>query len=204
MNNLTVFNFKNSIINGRVTHGYSCLTAIRIMRWPFLLERLIMDKKVFMKQPLTVTEQLELLTKRGLIVPELQNDKKWIEHTLLHNNYYRLEGYWFDKYIPDSYPNHKFKDGITFKDIWNDYCGDSVLRLATFEILSIVEISFRSIFAYTLAKNIGAFPYENNYFNLDIKEYTEMINHLLSDTNHSRDVFINEFKARYSNPLPPI
>ena len=31
-----------------------------------------------------------------------------------------------------------------------------------------------------------------------------MINHLLSDTNHSRDVFINEFKARYSNPLPPI
>lgn len=159
------------------------------------------EKPSFSKPALTITQQLSLLKTRGM--HSSMNDSV-AEELLLHNNYYRLEGYWFNYYQAELYPNHIFQENASLEKVFSDYHADSILRHSTFSALEVIEVSFKSVFAYVLAKNHGPFPYSSNDLDCDIDSYLDAMNKLKEDIRHSRDVFLKEFKNHYSNPIPPI
>ena len=76
------------------------------------------QKIPFSKPAKSIDQQFEILKSRGLDISNVDGYEELVKRTLPHNNYYRLEGYWFDFYAPGSYPAHKFLPGISFQQIW--------------------------------------------------------------------------------------
>ena len=161
------------------------------------------ERHPFIKPAITIEEQISILKSRGMIFPE-NLPEKTVRDILLFNNYYRLEGYWFRHYDPSCYPTHRFITGTSFGEIQREYFGDTVIRSLTFATIGYIEIAFRSVFAYTLAKNQGPFPYSFHNFGCSLDKYVEAIKRLEKDDCHSKDDFIRLFHKRYKNPIPPI
>ena len=162
------------------------------------------QKMPFSKPATSIDQQFEILKSRGLNIRNVDGYEELVKKTLLHNNYYRLEGYWFDFYAPGSYPDHKFLPSISFQQIWSNYRGDTLLRLFTFAIIELIEVSFRSVFAYVLAKNHGPFPYKQENLDCSIDTYLQALNRMKDDIVHSKDRFIHSFKEKYADDIPPI
>ena len=159
-------------------------------------------KPPFKKQPLSIDKQIELLKSRGMDITTTNEEN--LGNLLLHNNYYRLEGYWYDYYESSSYPNHHFAKNIDFERIWKDYQGDRAIRLCIFKVLEILEISFRSVFAYTLAKKYGPFPFSMENLACSYDSFVSAYSRLIEDTKHSKDEFMKSFAARYTDQIPPV
>ena len=155
----------------------------------------------FTKAATSIDEQVNILRSRGLAFPSAEAK---LCNMLLHNNYYRLEGYWFRYYDPASYPYHEFQPGTSFERILADYQGDAELRHCTFRLPEVIEISFRSIFAYTLAKKYGPFPFSMDNLACTYDSFVSAYSRLLEDTKHSKDEFMKSFAARYTDPIPPV
>ena len=160
-------------------------------------------KRPFSKPAATADRQYEILKSRGMVFSDNLSDD-FIKDYLLFNNYYRLEGYWFEHYEKGSYPDHKFINGTEFNNILKNYAGDTFLRLYTFKFVSLIEIAFRSVFAYTLANNYGPFPYRQEELYCGFDDYIKAINKLQENVRRSKDGFIRSFQERYTDPIPPI
>jgi len=116
-----------------------------------------------MKSALTTTGFIDLLKSRKLTLEDEENAKK----LLLHNNYYRLSGYWRKYQINPDKDENDFVNGITFEKIFEIYDLDTKLRCLLQKGLGIFEICFRSVFAYHAAnaEECGMFSYleQNTY-----------------------------------------
>jgi len=77
----------------------------------------------FAKPTTTFDEQLDLLTSRGMTIPNRQT----AIHYLQHLNYYRLRGYSIPFEI--DWQNHRFAPGTRIDDVLNLYIFDRELRL---------------------------------------------------------------------------
>lgn len=118
--------------------------------------------KVPLKKPKTFDEQIELLESRGLLI----EDKIKTKFILQNINYYRFTAYLINfKNEDDSYV-----EGTTFNEVYSLYKFDKRLRILLIDLLSTIEISFRTYIAYTLAVNHGEDSYldRNNFKNKDI------------------------------------
>lgn len=162
-----------------------------------------MKKSSFTKPATTIDEQFMILRARGMSFDD-GLDKSCIKTILRNNNYFRLEGYWFEYYESQLYPEHRFRCQTSFRSIWNDYRGDSLLRHAIFELIEIFELSFRSVMANVLARNHGPFPYGIDDFDCSCDAHAEVLGRIHGAVHHSKDIFIKKFYEHYSNPLPPI
>lgn len=162
-----------------------------------------MKKSSFTKPATTIDEQFMILRARGMSFDD-GLDKSCIKTILRNNNYFRLEGYWFEYYESRLYPEHRFRCQTSFRYIWNDYRGDSLLRHAIFELIEIFELSFRSVMANVLARNHGPFPYGIDDFDCSCDAHAEVLGRIHGAVHHSKDIFIKKFYEHYSNPLPPI
>jgi abortive infection bacteriophage resistance protein len=70
------------------------------------------------KPALTIDQQIDLLESRGLIVPDRDNAR----HYLQFINYYRLSGYTISfEQVIDGKRNHQFRTGTTFNNILELY-----------------------------------------------------------------------------------
>ena len=161
------------------------------------------EKRPFTKPARTIDEQIAILRERGMAFPDPMAMES-VREGLLFSGYYRLEGYWFCHYIPESYPDHRFIPGTSFGDVRKEYLGDTILRSLTFAIIGYIEIAFRSVFSYTLAKNHGPFPYAPDDLGCGLSQYADAIGRLERDAGRSKDIFIRRFHEKYSNPIPPI
>src|SRR5689334_14209107 len=119
------------------------------------------------KPALAIHQQIELLVRRGLPVP-LPSDADWdtrqseyhsIMRLLVDNNYYRLSGYWRYFQIDPRKGDNQFAAATTIGHIENVYTLDNQLRAILLEGLSVLEVTFRSRFAYYLAMNMPADSY---------------------------------------------
>ncbi|TDT40206.1 Abi-like protein [Halospina denitrificans] len=77
----------------------------------------------FDKPPKTYDEQIEILRRRGMIIPN--PDRAC--HYLQHMNYYRLTAYWLP--FEADHASHRFQPGTRFEDALNLYIFDRELRL---------------------------------------------------------------------------
>ena len=107
------------------------------------------------KDPLTYTEQLELLESWGLVI----DDRHEALQSLADSNYYRLSIY--GRAFTKINDHHRFRNGVTFKDILTLYNFDRELRKLVNEACKRLEISARSRWAYELAQAYGPQAYED-------------------------------------------
>ncbi|KTD15539.1 AbiD phage protein-like protein [Legionella gratiana] len=143
---------------------------------------------------LTIQEQLELLSDRGLIIDDAA------EHYLQHLNYYRLSGYWLPFYEDDS--SNNFKSDTKFSDILNLYIFDRELRLLLLDGIERIEVSVRTQWAYHLSQYHGAYAYMDCNLSNNSFWHTQNLIALEKEIKRSDELFISHFKK--NNIAPPI
>jgi abortive infection bacteriophage resistance protein len=155
------------------------------------LENLYMS----LKKPLSISDQLDLLHARGMIIDDFTK-----AHTFLEcNHYYRLNIY-FHKFM-DS-PDH-FKDGIQFSQIISVYENDRWLRNKILSILERIEIETRTRISYYLALTYGSSAlYDNSNFK-DNGKYNEFLQKFNQEIAHNRqDPVVIHHQQKYGGQFP--
>ena len=155
----------------------------------------------YTKPPLSIKDQIDLLSNRGMKIPDPQRAARYLSHI----SYFRLRGYWIPFETPDKVKNHHFKDGTTFDDVLNLYVFDRKFRLLMLEAIERVEISFRAHFANELGVAYGSHFYLDAKYIKSTGLHKGLIESLESEMGRSTELFIKHYKQTYDNPaLPPI
>ncbi|MFZ4543417.1 MAG: Abi family protein [Saprospiraceae bacterium] len=152
----------------------------------------------FNKPALSISDQITLLRKRGLIIEETSITENFLSHISFH----RLKAYAYPYQDLNRGKQH-FKTGVRFEMIIQDYIFDRKLKLLIFEAIEKIEIAFRTqiINKYSIA--YGSHWYEledlfhiNNYFVNNL----ERIDRELRSTH---EIFIKLYRSKYSHPIRP-
>lgn len=156
----------------------------------------------FAKPALTIEDQIALLERRGMSIP----DRARATHYLRHISYYRLRAYWlpFEGPVPGD-GDHCFQPGVSFEQPLALYIFDRQLRLLVIDAIERVEVSLRANWAHCLALKYGSHGY------IDPSIYGRQDHHdrallgLIEEIERSRDTFIAHYRAKYDDPkLPPV
>lgn len=145
----------------------------------------------------TYQEQLELLKKRGLQVPE----EAFALHILQHHNYYRLSAYRFPFVEPED--RDRFLHGITFTQLWNLYHFDRSLRQLVLEACKRVEISARSRWAYEIGHRVGPLAYIDPIHFQDADIHSDTVAKLKEEMDRSKEEYIRHHREILGMPWPP-
>lgn len=113
----------------------------------------------------TLTEQRELLTKRGMLVGDEEAAERWLYNT----NYYRISGYARQFQVAPRAGKNEFEQGVTFERVMGLLQLDDEFRTLLLEALTVVEISIRSRFAYEAGSIHG-----DQAFYLDENQYLDI------------------------------
>jgi len=154
---------------------------------------------MFIKPALSVGQQIELLTKWGLIIDPTDN----IELILSHISYYRLSGYWW-LMLADKV-DHSFKEGSTLKDVISHYNFDRELRILLFALIEKIEISLRTKLIYQLSHEFGPWWFQNEELFINKNELAKSLSKLRDEIHRSKDTFMVEHLKQHKDDhrLPP-
>jgi len=153
-------------------------------------------KNPVLKPPITISQQIELLESRGIII----DDHSLAVSYLKENHYYHLNIY-FHKFMQPNCDN--FIPGTNFIDIINANRNDSWLRKEFSLLLEPLEIKLRSFLAYYLAIEYGSDVfYDRSVFNS--KNYFEKLHQSVSwDLNkRSKDPVVAHHNKKYKGNFP--
>ena len=114
-----------------------------------------MANKVFK----TLSEQIEILKNRGLII----KDEEYVKKVLLRENYFFINGY--RHLFCKEKGNDTFIDGTTFDELYATFLFDRRIRNIFFKYLLVVENNIKSIISYQLSRKYGY--KEKDYLNYD-------------------------------------
>ena len=113
------------------------------------------------KEAKTISEQIEILRSRGLII----NDVSFAEEILSHTNYYVLTGYLHSFKEPDE----TYTEGLSFENLFTMCECDKRFRNIILYALDEIEHNVKTKIAYILAHSIGPLGYLNH---LHFKDHT--------------------------------
>ncbi len=143
----------------------------------------------------TIEEQINILKERGL---KISNETEAADF-LKYNNYFRISGYSL------TLRNHDvFSKNSEFQNIMDIYNFDYELRHILLKYLEMIEVRFKSVYAYEFTKIHSATGYldKNNFTNLDI--YTKLTNKAEEQKNkrHPHEAYLKHFIDDLNQPLP--
>jgi len=141
------------------------------------------------KPPLGIVDQIQLLSKRGMEIPNPQRAIRYLSHI----SYFRLRGYWIPFEKKDKRHDHRFIDGTTFDDVLNLYIFDRKFRLLMLEAIERVEISFRAHFANELGVAYGSHFYLDTKYAYNIDLHERLLTTLASEIHRSTELFIEHY-----------
>lgn len=154
---------------------------------------------LFDKKPTTITEQLELFKSRGLIVPNENRAKHYLEKV----GYYRLSSYALP-FQTKKDDEHTFKPNTTFNDVFQLYLFDRELRILLFDKIEKIEIAIRSSIVNHMCLKYGSHWYEDKSLFKHWYKHDKLIGDITELVEKSKEVFVKHYKAKYTNPkLPP-
>ena len=156
-----------------------------------------MPKIPYEKPALTYEEQVAQLQNRGL---EINNIPRAI-HLLESISYYRFSAYWYPMLTDKS--NHQFKKNANFQAAFQLYSFDRKLRVLILWELEKIEVTIRAKMIYILSHNHGAFWYQDAHLFKSHVDHSNSLGRLENEYNRSDEEFINAFKLKYSDKLPP-
>jgi abortive infection bacteriophage resistance protein len=165
-----------------------------------------MSKKEYNKIPTSYKDQISLLKKRGLSIPDENKALRYLQQI----SYYRLSAY----FLPYQQYKDKFNEGTDFDQILDNYCFDRELRLLVFDCIERIEIAIRTQITYILAHNYNSSHWQDNqdvfrsaYKNkLDewVNPYAEMQKIIKNNCNAKHpEVFIKHYLNNYQTPQNP-
>ena len=140
-----------------------------------------------MKEFKSLDEQIALLKRRGMIIPDEERAKLY----LLTNNYYNIiNGY--SKYFPckgDRYTSH-----TTFDEVTHLYLFDKEIKQSFLNAILTAESHLKAIFAYRFAEKYQNIPYA--YLNINCYDQTKILS--VGSTIAKLSNLIN-WQKKYSN-----
>ena len=150
------------------------------------------------KQPISISNQIDILKRRGLIFSDEQE-----AHNILENiSYFRLAGYW--RTMEQDSSRHIFRAGSRFEDVVARYNFDSELKTLIFAAIQQIEISVRTRIIHYFSMAYGAFWFLDNRLAEDEDLFNENLNYLQTELSRSHDEFIAEHYRKYDEPdMPP-
>lgn len=152
----------------------------------------------FTKPPLGIQEQLDLLVKRGLTVPDPQKAAKYLSNI----SYYRLSAYAVSLRVPGD-PLHTFMPGYSFDDLLDLYLFDRELRLLIFDAIERTEVSFRTQLINHFSVAHHAHWYEEANLFTNYTYHANAVRKLDEELNRSGEVFIKHYQNTYTSPQRP-
>ena len=114
----------------------------------------------------TIDEQIDLLAKRGLSIP----NKKQARDFLLRNNYYRISGYSLTLRSHDV-----FNVGASLQNVIDIYSFDYELRHVLLRYIETIEVAVKSTYAYEFTMRYGATGYLCSGHFVDADKHKEII-----------------------------
>lgn len=151
----------------------------------------------YTKPALTFEQQLDLLTERGLVIP----DRAAAAAILSQISYYRFSAYCLT--FKDD--NDCFHPGTTWDVVLNLYDFDRELRLALMDGLERVEVGLRTAITYTLAHTYGAFGHHDPANFRPQFRHGQWLDKLTDEIQKSHEKFIGHFGEKYDGfPRLPI
>lgn len=143
----------------------------------------------YQKPPLTYTEQLELLIRRGLIVENKESAIKYLRHI----SYYRLSAY----FLPFK-QSDKFHTGTKIEDVIRLYAFDQELRILVLSAIEPVEIALRTQIIYHLSHKYGVFGYLEPLNFSNRFKHEKWLNNLKKTINESTETFLQHYRKKYT------
>lgn len=151
------------------------------------------------KPPLSIQDQIGLLEKRGLIVPDHPSAIQYLSHI----SYYRLSIYWAPFEVDRNSGEHKFKSGAVFEKALDLYLFDRKFRLLILEAIERIEISLRTQIVNHLALSYGSHTYMDQ--SIFRKGYADCLASTKDTVANSQEIWITHYTHKYTHPsLPPI
>ncbi|HOU84785.1 MAG TPA: Abi family protein [Spirochaetota bacterium] len=152
----------------------------------------------YKKDPKTIQQQIELLKERGLSF----NNEKEAESILSSVSYYRLSAYFLTFQHKDG--THAFKPNATFNYAYNTYLFDGELRHILFNAIETIEIALKARMINLLSIEYGSLWYINNIYFFNKEWHADCLEIIKKDINNSKEVFIEHYRSKYSDPeMPP-
>ena len=157
------------------------------------------------KPAYTITEQIALLKKRGML---FRNETE-ASQCLNDIGYYRLKGYWWD--MQQDHVQHIFNPNTYFEGVIERYHFDRQLKLILFDAIERIEINVRAKMIYHLSVQYGGLWYlDPNLFETTLytkEEITKTTHlHTLDELNkefrRSQEIFVRNQKDRYPGQSP--
>lgn len=158
--------------------------------------------KTYDKKPLSYTEQVQHLQKKGMVI----HNQAWAESVLAKYGYYRLSAYWYPYRIrQQDQISENFQPNTKFEDIVQLYEFDTELRLQIFNAIEMIETYLRTKITYSLAHQYGAFGiYEAKNFHPKFN-HSGFIHICDKEVIRSKDTFIQHYNENYKGfPKIPI
>ena len=122
-------------------------------------------------------------------------------HLLGKISYYRMSGYWYPLYRADV--EHQFKEGASFNVAFDWYCFDKNLRKLISCELEKIEIAIRASIIHILSGYFGPFWVEDPLLFPKQEGFAEIHGNVVKEYGRCDEKFIESFKNKYSNLLPP-
>ncbi|WP_289060487.1 Abi family protein [uncultured Zobellia sp.] len=158
-----------------------------------------MPKETYTKLPKTFEEQVQLLKKRGLVIP---NEKK-AERILTYISYNRLSNYWYPM-LKQPKEEEIFKEGSSFETIFKLYQFDSELRAITFQAIEQIEIAVRTQIIYHFSHHYNSgFWYEQSKAFSKFPSFVQFLNKITKNVQDTKQEYILKYHRKYEQFLPP-
>jgi abortive infection bacteriophage resistance protein len=154
---------------------------------------------MFEKKPTTISDQIELLKERGLVIASDQE----AAHFLSHISYYRLGEYWHA--MQADKVKHIFKPNSRFEDVIALYGFDRELRILIFDCIEKIEISLRTKLIYHLSHEYGPWWFQNFEIFSDSRALVKTLAGIEGELSRSKDPLLkNHYKKhKDDNRFPP-
>jgi len=133
-----------------------------------------------------------------LIIPDYAK----AAHDLSNISYYRLRAYTYS-FQDNNNPDHAFRAGTTFDQVFNVYLFDRALRILVFDAIERIEIALRTQIIYQFALSYGSHWHENSALYSRTNLFIKDMNNLDQEVRRSSEVFIKHYLSKYTSPLNP-
>lgn len=155
----------------------------------------------FSKPSLTLTQQIEHLRAKGMLIEDAAVAEYWLQHV----SYYRLSAYWLYFEHPKGAQGPRFREGTAFRDVTALYDFDRNLRRSVMRGTEHVEVALRGSWAYQLAHSGGPHAYLTTSLYRDQRELRSSRSKLQQAVERSAETYIDHYRRKYSSPkLPPV
>lgn len=152
----------------------------------------------YTKHPITLSEQIDLLKQRGLII----DDETETTAVLERISYFRLASYW--RVMEEDKMQHVFKPNSHFSIVLTLYQFDSELKALVFNSIQRIEIAVRTRIIQQFSMKYGSFWFMDKQLFVSEDIFQRNLTSLRNLVERSIEDFVLEHFQRYDEPdMPP-